>query len=79
MLLTPGSSVTHGTTSCPKVLCPGIFATCPFFLVSSRQRLSPFASSTLIREMTESDSVVSSAIENLLISYEFAPPRHLQM
>jgi hypothetical protein len=47
--------------------------------VSSRQRLSPFASSTLMREMTESDSVVSSAIENLLISYEFAPPRHLQM
>src|ERR1035441_1945232 len=76
MLLTPGSPVTHGTTSCPKVLCPDLFATCPSFLVNSQQRLPLFASSTLTREMTESDSVVSSAMENLLISYAFAP-RHL--
>ena len=57
-------------------LNPAAFATCRFFRSISQQRLPLFASSTLIREMTESDSVVSSAMENLLISYEFAP-RHL--
>jgi hypothetical protein len=57
-------------------LNPAAFATCRFFRSISQQRLPLFASSTLIREMTESDSVVSSAMENLLISYAFAP-RHL--
>jgi hypothetical protein len=61
----------------PHRLMPRHFRNPPVLQLSSRQRLSPFASSTLMREMTESDSVVSSAIENLLISYELAPPRHL--
>jgi len=60
------------------VLCPDNFATCLSFRLSSSQRLSLFASRTLTREITEPDSVVSSASENLFTSYAFAP-RHLQM
>jgi hypothetical protein len=58
MLLAPGTTW----------LCPGAFATCPYFRVTSRQRLAPIESSFLMRKKTESDSVVSSAKENLFTS-----------